>query len=227
MVIYHKETGLDAMWAAFQTEVDRAQHQRTRDYTITDEDYTRKEQELGGVSTSEAFVSDQDSYLADLDFNKIFSEKRAEIESIATQKVQALTGLEGYDAEVLAQLKNVFLNAETKKAAQIIDPNLVEKRPEIARKQLREILTKKAQDEVATLLSDRQIPEKASTLYPIFKNNLPMVKPNTPNDGILVSFINTKLAKKFGRVADRDNGLLTRSIEDVEVIIDELRRMLK
>lgn len=227
VVIYHKETGLDAMWTSFQTEVDRAKHQRTRDYTITDEDYTRKEQELGGVSTSEAFVSDRDSYLVDLDFNKIFSEKRAEVESIATQKVQALTGLEGYDAEVLAQLKNVFLNAETKKAAQIIDPNLVEKRPEIARKQLREILTKKAQDEVATLLSDLQIAEKASTLYPIFKNHLPMVKPSTPNDGILVSFINTKLAKKFGRVADRDNGLLTRSIEDVEVIIDELRRMLK
>lgn len=227
VVIYHKETGLDAMWTAFQTEVDRAKHQRTRDYIITDEEYTRREQELGGVSTSDAFVSDRDSYLVDLDFNKIFSEKRAEVESIATQKVQALPGLEGYDAEVLAQLKNVFLNAETKKAAQIIDPTLVEKRPEIARKQLREILTKKAQDEVATLLSDLQIPEKASTLYPIFKNHLPMVKPNTPNDGILVSFINTKLAKKFGRVADRDNGLLTKSIEDVEVIIDELRRMLK
>ena len=103
----------------------------------------------------------------------------------------------------------------------------MEKRPEIARKQLRELLTKKAQDEVATLLSDLQIPEKASTLYQIFKNHLPMVKSNTPNDGILVSFINTKLAKKFGRVADRDNGLLTKSIEDVEVIIDELRRMLK
>lgn len=227
VVIYHQETGLDSMWTAFQTEVDRAKHQRTRDYTITDEDYTRKEQNLGGVSSSEAFVSDRDSYLGDLDFNKIFSEKRAEVESIATQKVQALPGIEGYDADVLAQLKNVFLSAETKKAAQIIDPNLVEKRPEIARKQLREILTKKAQDEVATLLSDLQIEEKASTLYPIFKNHLPMAKPNMPNDGILVSFIYTKLVKKFGRVADRDNSSLTKSIEYVVVIIDELRRMLK
>lgn len=227
VVIYHQETGLDSMWTAFQTEVDRAKHQRTRDYTITDEDYIRKEQDLGGVSTSEAFVSDRDSYLGDLDFNKIFSEKRAEVESIATQKVQALPGIEGYDADVLAQLKSVFLNAETKKAAQTIDPNLMEKRPEIARKQLREILTKKAQDEVATLLSDLKIEEKTSTLYPIFKNHLPMAKPNMPNDGILVSFINNKLLKKFGRVVDRDNSSLTKSIEYVAVIIDELRRMLK
>ncbi len=54
-----------------------------------------------------------------------------------------------------------------------------------------------------------------------------MAKPNMPNDGILVSFIYTKLVKKFGRVADRDNSSLTKSIEYVVVIIDELRRMLK
>jgi len=54
-----------------------------------------------------------------------------------------------------------------------------------------------------------------------------MAKPTMPNDGILVNFINAKLAKKFGRVADRDNGSLTRSIEHVEVIIEELRRILK
>jgi len=227
VVIYHEETGLDSMWSAFQKEVDRAKHQRTREYTITDEEYTRKEQSLAGVSSSEAFVSDRDSYLDDLDFNKIFSDKRAEIDSIATQKVQALPGIEGYDADVLAQLKNVFINAETKKAAQAIDPNLVAKRPEIARKQLRDILTKKAQDEVATFLSDMKIDEKASTLYPKFKNHLAMAKPTMPNDGILVSFINAKLAKKFGRVADRDNSSLSKSIEHVEVIMAELRGMLK
>ncbi|RML91507.1 DEAD/DEAH box helicase [Pseudomonas savastanoi] len=227
VVIYHEETGLDSMWSAFQKEVDRAKHQRTREYTITNEEYVRKEQSLAGVSSSEAFVSDRDSYLEDLDFNKIFSQKRAEIDTIATQKVQALAGLEGYDDEILAQLKNVFINAETKKAAQTIDPNLIAKRPEIARKQLREILTKKAQDEVATLLSDLGIDEKASTLYRIFASHVPMAKPNMPNDGILVGFINSKLAKKFGRVAERDNGSLSRSIEHVEVVLAELRRMLK
>ncbi|MEO4013814.1 DEAD/DEAH box helicase [Pseudomonas rossensis] len=227
VVIYHEETGLDAMWSSFQKEVDRAKHQRTKEYTITDEEYVRKEQSLAGVASSEAFVSDQDSYLGDLDFNKIFSEKRAEIDSIATQKVKEWPGIEGYDADVLAQLKNVFINAEMKKAAQVIDPNLIEKRPEIARKQLREILTKKAQDEIATLLSDLEIDEKSSTLYRIFAPHLPMAKPNMPNDGILVSFINTKLAKKFGKVAERDNGSLSESIKHVEVVMDELRRMLK
>ncbi|MFO5783212.1 helicase, partial [Klebsiella pneumoniae] len=91
-----------------------------------------------------AFVSDQDSYLDDLDFNKIFSEKRAEIDLKASQVIQAMPNLEGYDAETLARLKSVLVEAETKRAAEIIDPNLVAKRPEIARKQLREILTKKA-----------------------------------------------------------------------------------
>lgn len=75
VVIYHEETGLDSMWSAFQKEVDRAQHQRTREYTITDLEYTRKEHSLAGVSSAAAFVSDRDSYLEDLDFNKIFSEK--------------------------------------------------------------------------------------------------------------------------------------------------------
>lgn len=227
VVIYHQETGLDSMWTNFQQEVDRAKHQRTKEYVISDLDYIRKDKTLAGVKSASAFVSDQDSYLDDLDFNRIFFEKRAEIDSVASKTIQALPGIEGYDEETLAKLKSVLIGAETKKAAQAIDPSLVAKRPEIARKQLRAILTKKAQDEVATLLSDLAIDEKASTLYRIFSNHLPMINTNTPNDGILVSFINTKLAKKFGKVADRDNGSLSRSIEHVAVIITELRAMLK
>ncbi|WP_325949622.1 DEAD/DEAH box helicase [Pseudomonas putida] len=227
VVIYHEETGLDSMWSAFQKEVDRAKHQRTREYTFTDEEYTRKEQSLAGVSSSEAFVSDRDSYLEDLDFNKIFSEKRAEIDSIATQKLEAMAALQDFDEETLAQLRNVIINSETRKAAQTIDPNLVAKRPEIARKQLREILIKKAQDGAATVLSDLQIDEKASTLYPKFKNHLVGIQPTMANDGILVRFINAKLAKKFGRVADRDNSSLSKSISHVDEIMAELREMLK
>ncbi|EMI4892680.1 DEAD/DEAH box helicase [Pseudomonas aeruginosa] len=227
VVIYHEETGLDSMWSAFQKEVDRAQHQRTREYAITDAEYTRKEHLLAGVTSSDAFVSDRDSYLDDLDFNKIFSEKRAEIDSIATQKLQAMSALADYDEDTLAKIKSLIINAETRKAAQTIDPNLVAKRPEIARKQLREILTKKAQDEVATLLSDLGIEEKASTLYPKFSRHLVGIQSTMPNDGILVRFINAKLAKKFGKVAERDSNSLSKSIEHVEVIMVELRGMLK
>lgn len=227
VVIYHEETGLDSMWSAFQKEVDRAQHQRTREYTITDLEYTRKEHSLAGVSSSAAFVSDRDSYLGDLDFNRIFSEKRAEIDSIASQKVQQMAALADYDEEMLAQFKSLFIKAETKKAAQIIDPTLMEKRPEIARKALREILTKKAQDEAATLLSDLEIEEKAFTLYPKFRNHLVGIQPNTPNDGILVRFINAKLAKKFGKVTERDTSMLSKSIAHVEVVMAELRGILK
>lgn len=227
VVIYHEEIGLDSMWSAFQKEVDRAQHQRTREYTISDLEYTRKEQSLAGVSSSDAFVSDRDSYLEDLDFNRIFSEKRAEIDSIASQKVQQMAALADYDDEMLAQFKSLFIKAETKKAAQIIDPTLMEKRPEIARRALREILTKKAQDEAATLLSDLGIEEKASTLYPKFRNHLVGIQPNTPNDGILVRFINAKLAKKFGKVTERDTSMLSKSIAHVEVVMAELRGILK
>lgn len=227
VVIYHEETGLDSMWSSFQKEVDRAQHQRTREYTITDTEYARKVHSLAGVTSSDAFVSDQDSYLDDLDFNKIFSEKRAEIDSIATQKLQAMSALADYDEATLAQFKSLIINAETRKAAQTIDPNLVAKRPEIARKQLREILTKKAQDEVATLLSDIGIDEKASTLYPKFSRHLVGIQSTMPNDGILVRFINAKLVKKFGKVSERDTNALSRSIEHVEAIMAELRGMLK
>lgn len=227
VVIYHEETGLDAMWSSFQKEVDRAQHQRTREYVITDQEYVRRKESLAGVGSAEAFVSDQDSYLEDLDFNKIFSAKRAEIDAFAAQKAKEFVGTEDYDADVLAQLTTVIRNAEMKRAAQVIDPNLMEKRPEIARKQLREILTKKAQDEVATLLSDFGIDEKSSTLYRKFAAHVPMARPNTPNDGILVSFINTKLAKKYGKVAERDNRSLSDSIAHVEVVVDELRKILR
>ncbi|RMT66831.1 hypothetical protein ALP43_200312 [Pseudomonas azotoformans] len=47
------------------------------------------------------------------------------------------------------------------------------------------------------------------------------------NDGILVRFINAKLAKKFGKVADRDNSSLSKSIKHVDEIMAELRGMLK
>ncbi|HDQ4463273.1 DEAD/DEAH box helicase [Pseudomonas aeruginosa] len=227
VIVYHEETGLNSMWSAFQREVDRAKHQRTKEYTITDMEYSTRDQSLAGVSSGSAFVSDQDSYLDDLDFNKIFSQKREEINSIASQKVQELTSTGEYDAETIARLKDILIGAETKKAAQEIDPNLVAKRPEIARKQLRDILTKKAQDEVANLLSDQGIDEKKSTLYGKFALLLPMIKTNTPNDGILVSYINTKLAKKFGKVADRDNNTLLKSIDHIAVIIAELRAMIK
>lgn len=47
------------------------------------------------------------------------------------------------------------------------------------------------------------------------------------NDGILVGFIYTKLVKKYGKVAERDNRSLSESIGHVEVVIAELRKMLR
>ncbi|MDT3721528.1 DEAD/DEAH box helicase family protein [Pseudomonas oryzihabitans] len=228
IVVYHEETGLDGMWHAFQTEVDRAKHQRTKEYQITDSEYASRSTTLGGVSSSEAFVSDQDSYLDDLDFNRLFLEKRKEVDLIATNKLQKIAELQDYDAETLEAIKNAIIGAETKKAAeQIIDPNLIAKRPEKARRQLRDILTKKAQDEIANFLSDKGLDEKSSTLYRTFAPHLPMIKTDTPNDGILMIFMNTKLAKKFGKVTERDNNTLLKSVDHIQVVMSELRAMIR
>ena len=91
---------------------------------------------------------------------------------------------------------------------------------------MREILVRKAQDEATNLLSDYSFDDKGTELYPIFERFLPFKKPNTPNDGVLVMYINAKLAKKFGPVNGRENGTLLQAISEIPAIIEEIRRML-
>ncbi|MFP1497110.1 hypothetical protein ACLB1Q_22385 [Escherichia coli] len=66
------------MWEKFQSEVDRAKRTINREYTFTDDYYRERENFLAGVASDGAYVSDQDSYLEDVDFNSLFEEKRAE-----------------------------------------------------------------------------------------------------------------------------------------------------
>ena len=227
VVIYHEETGLDQMWVTFQKEVDRAKHKRVRDYTLTDVDYTRKENELADVASDKAFVSDQDSYLQDINFNDLFEAKRAEINEAVTSKLDNLKGMEGFDDDDIALFKERLIEKETRKAAHDeIDRNLIEKRPDIARKKMRELLTKKAQDGVTDLLSDLTIAEKGTDLGDIFSPYLQYFKPGTTNDGTLVMYINAKLYSKYGSVKNRDNKLLLNSINDISNVLTEIRKML-
>ncbi len=226
IVIYHQETGLDVMWSSFQKEVDRAKHQRVKEYSQLDMEYEAREQILAGVESSEPIVVAKDSYLDDLDFNELFSSKRAEIETNVEAKIDKFRQDPEIGEEVLQALKEQLIKKETQKISGEIDPNLIEKRPDLARKKMRAILTKKAQDEVASLLSDLSIEDKATNLALKFARMLPYIKPNTPNDGTLMTFVNSKLHSKFGPVNQRENDVLLLSIKWIPNIIDELRSML-
>lgn len=226
IVIYHQETGLDVMWSSFQKEVDRAKHQRIKEYSQLDMDYQAREQTLAGVESGESVVVGKDSYLDDLDFNELFSNKRAEIESNVEAKIDKFRQDPDIDEEDLQALKEQLIKKETQKISDMIDPNLIEKRPDLARKKMREILTKKAQDEVTSLLSDLNIEDKGTDLAPKFAGILQYIKTNTPNDGTLMMFVNAKLLSKFGPVKERENDVLLLSIKWIPNVIDELRSML-
>jgi DNA repair protein RadD len=227
LIIYHEETGLDVMWQDFQSEIERGKRQRVKEYPTLDHEYEVKDKTLAGVSSVSSFVSAQDSYLNDINFNELFEAKRLEIDSNVARKLEIFSEDKSLDADDLEILKERLIAKESKKIAlSDIDPNLIAKRPDKARKEMREILVKKAQDEATNLLSDYNFDDKGTELYPIFERFLPFKKPNTPNDGVLVMYINAKLAKKFGSVNGRENATLLQSINEIPAIIEEIRRML-
>ncbi|MDN4733934.1 hypothetical protein QYZ42_14700 [Vibrio parahaemolyticus] len=81
--------------------------------------------------------------MGDIDFNKLFEAKRAEVSENVSKTLEALKG-SGIDADQLEAIKKTLTESETNKiSSKEIDPALLEKRPDIARKQARELLTKK------------------------------------------------------------------------------------
>ena len=222
VVIFHEQAGLNKMWNIFQKEVDRAKLQVSRDYDvhISDEAYEKRKVELAEISSEGSYLSTQDSYLDDIDFNKLFEQKRKEIQ----EEISQVTARLPKDLDPI-YLKAIEQAAE-QKANKEIDEVLVSKRPAQARKELRKILTSKAQNLAADLLSDLGIDAKSNNLYNKF-NKLLRINKETPNDGIIVIYINTKLYNKFGSVDSRDNATLQRSIGEIDSIIVELRGMLK
>lgn len=222
VVIFHEQAGLNKMWDIFQKEVDRAKLQVSRDYDvhISDEAYEKRKVELAEISSDGSYLSTQDSYLDDIDFNKLFEQKRKEIQ----EEISQVTARLPKDLDPI-YLKAIEQAAE-QKANKEIDEVLVSKRPAKARKELRKILTSKAQNLAADLLSDLGIDAKSNNLYNKF-NRLLRITKETPNDGIIVIYINSKLYNKFGSVDSRDNATLQRSIGEIDSIIVELRGMLK
>ncbi|WP_338803561.1 DEAD/DEAH box helicase family protein [Xenorhabdus griffiniae] len=229
LVIYHEEIGLDSMWEVFQKEVNRAEKRNTREYTFNDREYLERDNVFAGVDSEGAFVSAQDSYLEEIDFNELFEKKRQEINSSVTDKINKIaeSGV-NLSPEVIEAIKIKLAEEETRKVAgNAIDPELMAKRPALARKEMRKILTRKIQDEVSSLLMDYNIDEKRSDLYERFKRHIPNLETNAPNDGILVRYINLKLSRAFNPVSKRDNNTLRQSIDAVAGIIEEVKRMIQ
>lgn len=105
-------------------------------------------------------------------------------------------------------------------------PNLIAKRPDKARKEMRKILTDNTRNAVTNLLSDYSYDEKGLELAKKFMRLVPYLQENVPNDGVLVRYINAKLSNKFGPVSGRENDALLLSINEITVIIEEIKRML-
>ncbi|WP_445495788.1 DEAD/DEAH box helicase [Photorhabdus sp. SF281] len=228
LVIFHEEIGLNTMWNAFQKEVDRAKRRSIREYTFSDREYIERENSLASVNSEGVFVSDKDSYLDDIDFNELFERKRAEINESVSENINKIiqSGVK-IPPDVLEKLKDSLAEEETRKAAKVIDPELIGKRPAQARKMMRQILMTRVQDEVANLLVENGIDEKNSELYHIFNRYIPNLKTTDANDGIVVRFINSKLSKIYGVVRDRDNKTLLKSIDAISGILEEVKRMIR
>ncbi|KFX06197.1 helicase [Pectobacterium betavasculorum] len=230
LIIYHQDIGLDAMWSSFQKEVDRGTQQRIKDYNFSDYEYEGKDRSLAGVFIDNSFISDQDSYLKDIDFNELFEQKRAEIEARANQKIDKLRDnvTDGeLDEDDLALIKAQMIAKETRKVSNDdIDPNLISKRPELYRKRMRETLTKRSRDEATNILSDLKLDPKGTELTKILSRHIRTLRTDTTNDGTLVIYINAKLHNRFGPVNERDNDALTMSVNYLPTIFKELRSML-
>lgn len=228
LIVFHKETGLDTMWQAFQTEVDRAKHKRTREYEFTEYEYVERDNALAGIQTEDVFSGQTDSYLDDIDFNELFEKKRLEISASADKQLESLkSGDSGIDSSTMEKLRNVLIDAELKKASSEINPNLIAKRPELARKELRALLVKKSRDAAASLISDKGLEDKGLELCPKFTRHLKHMKSGTHNDGVLVMYINAKIHSRFGARDQMDNSQLLSAVDLMPQIVNELRGMLK
>lgn len=226
VVVYHEETGLDTLWEEFAKEVQKSKKKPVKEYDISDSDYKKREVIYAGVELDDYYISGQDSYIAELDFNKMFENARKKIDDELKNKLNNLKKL-GVSKEDIELFEKGYREKITNPTKNELDALLISKRPELARKQAREILYKDANDAVQDILEQKNIEAKGNTLYYKFKNQLPSGLPKTTtNDGVLVAYINRRLYNKFGPVNKREPEMLLLSVKYMNAIIDELRRML-
>lgn len=224
-VIYHEETGLDAMWRMFQKEVEKSKRPRVKEYIFTDREYQERDINYADISVNQSYSTDADSYLPEIDFNEKFEEAKKEIEEKINEKMKLL-GIVGMSPEDIQVIKEALINKEKKTEKDKMDKLLVEKRPETARVEIRSFLYETANEAAQDLMEKKGIDPKACTLYNSFRKLIFNLQPNTSNDAIIVRYINTRLSAKFGAVSSRNPEQLLQSKKYIEVIISELDLML-
>lgn len=226
-VIFHEEIGLNQMWREFQKEIDRSKVAKIKEYTITDfiQNNERGESLLGEVQIGETYISSQESFLHEYDFNKLFEKRKEEILNDTQVKKQDLKKL-GWDDEQIELLGKTLFQAELKKFSDEIDPELIEKRPHQARKTLRTLIKEKLDNLTADVLADLNIDPKGSELAPRFSPFIYKLSDTTPNNGTIARYIQTKLSNQFGPADKRDNEALKASLNIIPQYIDEVRRLI-
>lgn len=225
VVIYHEEIGLDLMWAVFAKEVEKSKRIPIREYEISDQEYKKRAIEYASIEKDDYFVSGQDSFLPDVDFNKMFETAREAINMEVDARIKSLqeAGLNEEEIEIAREVlrkKNVA-SKRTK-----IDELLLSKRPEELRKKTREYLYKGVNEAAQALLEEKGIDPKARTLYVKFKNAIYNLPPDQNNDAILVRYINTRVSKKYGPIQKREPEMLLESQKYMNSVLAELRRMI-
>ncbi|MBW1616355.1 MAG: DEAD/DEAH box helicase family protein, partial [Deltaproteobacteria bacterium] len=229
VVIFHKEIGLNDMWTEFQKEVERASKLiNIKDYTFSDQEYENRKTEYGTIEKPENyFTTDEDSYLLNMDFNKLFQEARNKINTETDIKFNNIKKeFDGFDKSTVDEVREIIQKGLTQQKAKKINKLLIEKRPEQARKQDRKKLEKTANEKALDILEEKGIDPKGTNLFDQFNSLIYNLPKNTTNDGIIVRFIYTKLSKKFGPVDKRELETLSSSLEYIKNIIEELRRMI-
>jgi superfamily II DNA or RNA helicase len=225
IVVFHEETGLNTMWRYFQSEVERATKLPSREYSFTDKEYQERNTFRAEIQTGEAFIASQDSFLSGIDFNALFDQARQQVAAEVSDQIARMRAA-GVDESTIQAVVGQVTKDKTSAKKHELDALLFEKRPELARKQVREFLYTNANEAVQAILLEKGIDPKATTLQPKFSKLLKRMTDNMANDGILVMFINSKLYTKFGPVKNRDPAILLMSQKYMSEVIDEIRRMI-
>jgi len=161
-----------------------------------------------------------------LPFNKLFQEAREKIDNKTNIKFNKIKNQLGLSEEGLENVREAIHKDVTSKDTSKLNKMLIEKRPEMARAAIKNILTQKSEEMALELLEEKGIDPKATNLFAKFKPFIYNLRNNTTNVGIIVRYINDKLFKKFGPVKERELKTLSSSLEHIENIIEELRRMI-
>lgn len=226
-VIFHEEIGLNQMWTEFQKEIDKSKITRIKEYSLSDfiNVQEREKNFLGEVQTGQTYISSQESFLIEYDFNALFERKKEEILNSTASKKEGLEQL-GLTPDQLAAVEKALIDTELKKFSDQIDPELMDKRPNQARKTLRKLIKEKVENLTADLLGELGIEPKGTELAPKFTSLIYKLSETTPNDGTIVRFVSSKLHVKFGSIDQRDNECLKASLDLIPQYIEEVRRLI-